>query len=281
MGDNRIAICLSLMRRLPPNKVEQNLSGLLNLLPELTDELLQRVDQPLKESNDVETGRKYLQCDYNRDGDSYRSPWSNKYDPPLDDGFLPAEKLRSMEIEMNELFDAYRELYYEGGTSSVYLWELAGGFAGCFLIKKNVENNEFVKTGTWDSIHVVECKEDSTGKNATYKLTTTVMLNMNVDKSEIGNSNMSGSLTRQAEITSPINEIKTHFSNICKMIEDMEIDIRSNIHELYILKTREIVNSIRTVKDGPSQTANHVMNLNNAVMNHGKNRKFDSETAEV
>ena len=24
MGDNRIAICLSLMRRLPPNKVEQN-----------------------------------------------------------------------------------------------------------------------------------------------------------------------------------------------------------------------------------------------------------------
>ncbi len=42
-----------------------------------------------------------------------------------------------MEIEFNELFDAYRELYFEGGTSSVYLWDLEQGFAGCFLIKKS------------------------------------------------------------------------------------------------------------------------------------------------
>ncbi len=66
-----------------------------------------------------------------------RSPWSNKYDPPLEDGFLPSEKLRLMEIEFNELFDAYRELYFEGGASSVYLWDLEDGFAGCFLIKKS------------------------------------------------------------------------------------------------------------------------------------------------
>lgn len=43
------------MRRLPPNKVEQNLNGLLNLIPEETDELLQRIDQPLKEDTDLET----------------------------------------------------------------------------------------------------------------------------------------------------------------------------------------------------------------------------------
>jgi len=30
-------------------QIEQNLSGLLNLLPDRTDELLQRVDQPLEE----------------------------------------------------------------------------------------------------------------------------------------------------------------------------------------------------------------------------------------
>lgn len=60
------------MRRLPPQKVEQNLSGLINLLPEETDELLQRVDQPLKIEMDSDTGRPFLQCDYNRDGDSFR-----------------------------------------------------------------------------------------------------------------------------------------------------------------------------------------------------------------
>lgn len=34
------------------------------------------------------------------------------------------------------MFSAYREQYFEGGVSSVYLWDLEGGFAGCFLIKK-------------------------------------------------------------------------------------------------------------------------------------------------
>ena len=56
------------MRRLPPAKTEFNLSGLLNLLPEYTDELLQRVDQPLQVATDATTGQQYLLCDYNRDG---------------------------------------------------------------------------------------------------------------------------------------------------------------------------------------------------------------------
>jgi hypothetical protein len=57
MATDKIACSLSLMRRLPPNKVEQNLSGLLNLSPEDTDELLQRVDQPLEEAACAETVR--------------------------------------------------------------------------------------------------------------------------------------------------------------------------------------------------------------------------------
>ena len=60
------------MRRLPPSKIEQNLNGLLNLVPSETDEILQRVDQPLKEMTDSKVNRKFLLCDYNRDGDSYR-----------------------------------------------------------------------------------------------------------------------------------------------------------------------------------------------------------------
>ncbi len=54
MGDE-IATSLGLMRRMPPNKVEQNLTGLLNLLPENEDELLQRIDQPLREMTDSDT----------------------------------------------------------------------------------------------------------------------------------------------------------------------------------------------------------------------------------
>lgn len=41
-----------------------------------------------------------------------------------------------MEIKANEAFDVYRELYYEGGVSSVYFWNLDDGFAGVVLLKK-------------------------------------------------------------------------------------------------------------------------------------------------
>jgi hypothetical protein len=50
---------------------------------------------------------------------------------------MPSSKLRKLEVTANEAFDTYRELYYEGGLSSVYLWDLDdGGFAGVVLLKK-------------------------------------------------------------------------------------------------------------------------------------------------
>ena len=39
-----------------------------------------------------------------RDGDSYRSPWSNLYYPYISDGYHPPIQLRSIEEELNEAF---------------------------------------------------------------------------------------------------------------------------------------------------------------------------------
>ena len=39
-----------------------------------------------------------------------RSPWSNEYDPPLEDGTKPLENLRQLEIVANDVFDTYRDL---------------------------------------------------------------------------------------------------------------------------------------------------------------------------
>ena len=60
-----------------------------------------------------------------------------------------------------------------------------------------MEGDRYVKSGCWDSIHVVEATENATRTSATYKLTTTVMLHMGVDKPELGDTLLSGSLTRQ------------------------------------------------------------------------------------
>ena len=59
------------------------------------------------------------------------------------------------------------------------------------------------------------------------------------------------------------------------MIEDMEIDLRSNMDNLYIQKTREIVNSMRRLSRGPSQGTNFTASLMGAVAAHGATRTVD------
>jgi len=176
-----------------------------------------------------------------------------------------------MEVEANAMFDTYRELYYEGGVSSVYLWDLedGSGLAGAFLIKKMVgAGDKYIKEGSWDSIHIVEVQEQTgASKKATYKLTTTVMLDMGIDNTDLGNTNLSGSLTRQSESTKTLGDNDSHLANMGRLIEDMEIDMRSNINELYILKTREVVSNIRkTVSAQADAKSAHVNNLNSAIL---------------
>lgn len=243
MAEQQLDCALDLMRRLPPQQIEKNLSDLIDLVPSLCEDLLSSVDQPLKVAKCRATGKDYLLCDYNRDGDSYRSPWSNKYDPPISDGAVPSDKLRSLEVKANQAFDTYREMYFESGICSVYLWDLDHGFAGVVLIKKSGDNDKI--KGCWDSIHVVEVQEK--GRSAHYKLTSTVMLWLQTIKEGSGTMNLGGSLTRQSEADHPIGEGSPHISNLGRMVEEMENKIRSTLNEIYFGKTKDIVNDLRSV----------------------------------
>nr|ACO12007.1 F-actin-capping protein subunit beta [Lepeophtheirus salmonis] len=247
MTDQQLDCALDLMRRLPPQKIEKNLSDLIDLVPNLCEDLLSSVDQPLKIARDKKVGKGYLLCDYNRDGDSYRSPWTNTYDPPLEDGAIPSERLRKLEIEANAAFDLYREMYFEGGVSSVYLWDLENGFAGVILIKKAGDGSKKIK-GCWDSIHVVEVGEKSSGRTAHYKLTSTSMLWLQTHRSGSGTMNLGGSLTRQVEHDFPVSESSPHIANIGRMVEDMENKIRNTLNEIYFSKTRDIVHGLRSTR---------------------------------
>jgi len=240
---------LDLMRRMPPSKIEENVDALISICPEYADDFLGSVDQPLELKTDKATGREYLACDYNRDGESYRSPWSNEYEPPLDDPTLPSPRMRKLEIAANDAFDTYREMYYEGGVSSVYLWELDdGGFAGVVLLKKtlNSSSSSSDPSGSWDSIHVFEATER--GRQSHYKLTSTVMLQI-VNRSETGGTTMlSGSLTRQSEHDASLQDTSTHVANTGRMIEEMEIKMRNLLQEVYFGKTRDVVFDLRSVE---------------------------------
>ncbi|KAJ2501881.1 F-actin-capping protein subunit beta [Coemansia sp. RSA 1972] len=248
-NEQQMDCALDLMRRLPPQSVEENLVTLLEVLPELTEDLLAAVDQPLKVRQDAQSGKEYLVCDYNRDGDSYRSPWTNTYDPPLPDGNVPSERLRKLEASANDAFSTYKDLYYEGGVSSVYLWDMDESFAGVVLIKK-VNDGTVRSKGSWDSIHVIEVLE--TGRQARYKLTSTVML-YTVARGARGDRqseiNLSGSLTRQDERELLVEDPQAHVANIGRMVEDMEFKMRNSLQEVYFGKTHDIVNGLRSAAD--------------------------------
>jgi len=244
---DKLDCALDLMRRLPPSQIEENLAGLIDLVPDLVEQLLSAVDQPLKVAHDPVSRRDYLLCDYNRDGDSYRSPWSNKYEPHIDDGAVPSPELRKLEVMANEVFDIYRDLYFEGGVSSVYCWDLDEGFASCILIKKVQDQSKKGQPmkGSWDSIHVVEVQDNKS--KAHYKLASTVMLSIETETPGTGHVHLAGSLTRQDEKDFPVNDANPHVSNIGKMVEDMEIKMRTTLEQIYFGKTKDIVNELRSV----------------------------------
>lgn len=261
MSDEAVDASLDLLRRLDPKNVSRNLTNLCRLVdPELAGELLSSVDQPLQYRKCEETGKSYLICDYNRDGDSYRSPWSNKYYPALseEDAELapkPLNDLRELELFANDSFDIYRDLYYEGGISSVYLWntneaededlnDVSNGFAGAILLKKDSE----VSTSAWDSIHVINVERTSNPEVFSYVLVSTIILSLaDNDVEEKSTLSLSGNLTRQTEKNLPAKDYVSHLTNIGTLVEDTESKLRNMIQEVYFGKTRDVVGDLRTI----------------------------------
>mmetsp|Transcript_2932 Transcript_2932/g.6795 ORF Transcript_2932/g.6795 Transcript_2932/m.6795 type:complete len:347 (-) Transcript_2932:43-1083(-) len=285
--EEKVASCLNILRRTPPQDSEENITGLAAILAQSVDEdaseeLYQRADPPLGHAVDTNTADKkaFIISDYNRDGDSYRSPWSNAYYPPPraangedegggDEGtFQPSPWLRQIEMNANELFDSYRSLYYgsdDASVSSVYLWDTDGatgngGFAGAFLIKKEIKEEDgdrYLKRGLWNSIHVVEVAPSSEGRTASYGMTTTISLSMDPNAStseaqirDTDSTNVAGTITRRTERVCPLTPTgdshslgSQHIANIGSMIEDAEI---RSMDSLNIQKTRYVIDSIRS-----------------------------------
>ena len=110
-------------------------------------------------------------------------------------------------------------------------------------------------------------QEKAQGRNAHYKLTSTVMLWLQTIKADSGTMNLGGSLTRQAESDHAVSDSSPHIANIGRMVEvrlwaaagyitthltasppvsqDMENKMRQTLNEIYFGKTKDVVNDIR------------------------------------
>jgi len=236
----------NLMRRLPPNQVAKSLAGVGSLIEDekLKQQIFDQVDQPLEVETDTATGQQFLKHEYNRDGDSYRSPYSNTYFPPSPDAtFFPSEALLALEQKANALFATYVQLYYDFAISSVYFNDTdSQGFNACFLVKKELNNEKNIKKGCWDAVHIVACNLSAAPK-ATYRVFTTVMITVEKEDSSVGQMGITGSCSRSSSEALTIPDSATgedlhkfHLRTIGKMIESNEGRVRDEVLDGYVNK---------------------------------------------
>jgi capping protein beta len=106
-------------------------------------------------------GKPFIKHEYNRDGESYRSPWSNTYFPPIEGGFYPSSQNLLLEKKANQIFEQYVRIYYdEPAVSSVYITDSqTDGFNACYLVKKlDKECSTWpIRASCWDAVHIVSC----------------------------------------------------------------------------------------------------------------------------
>jgi capping protein beta len=143
------------------------------------------------------------------------------------------------------------------------------GFGGCFLIKKQIHiPNQQV--GNWNSIHRVNFGPVINGYSK-YVLSSTILVSIDVTieaastttntsttntttNSEGCNSQtviqISGSLSKDMEQTHAVKTPTDHIRSIGRMIEDVEIELRTHLDVLYIQRTKEIFDTLR-VSDSP------------------------------
>eukprot|EP00403_Amphidinium_massartii_P035830 CAMPEP_0178457942 /NCGR_PEP_ID=MMETSP0689_2-20121128/47286_1 /TAXON_ID=160604 /ORGANISM="Amphidinium massartii, Strain CS-259" /LENGTH=157 /DNA_ID=CAMNT_0020084227 /DNA_START=83 /DNA_END=556 /DNA_ORIENTATION=+ len=154
----------------------------------------------------------------------------------------PQERLRRLEEAFNDIFD-----------SSVYLWDIDVGFAGAFLVHKEIQLSA-AEISFWDATHVVEVKE-LTGSNAVeYRLWSQILLHMKQvasdgKKGSSSSSEVATLLNKQREEKHKKAGEDAHILHIGRMIEEVETSIRQNIENIYVAKHREVLAAVRASGD--------------------------------
>jgi capping protein (actin filament) muscle Z-line, beta len=197
--------CLHLYKLLSPKNSDANFNVISELIYEDDDNLsifTQKVEVPSNVCKDDPLGP-FLCCEFNRDGDSYRSPISNKYYPTPEEGlemkFLPTQ-LRNLEIKFNKIFQSYIRAYYnQNAICSVYLDtsddNLENGFLANIRIKSPIKDKiKMLDSGCWDSNNIVEVKfiHDKPNVKVEYRISSSAYLTLEIDNEESGKLCASG-----------------------------------------------------------------------------------------
>lgn len=235
---------LDLLRRLPPSNIGENLILLSKLLPLKTVKIIENsVDIPLEIAVCPQTKGEFLCSPLNRISPStYRSPWTHQPEN---------ENHKKIEILAQDSFSTFRQLYYDGGITSVFVLDdfsvmdnsqniINNTFILAILIKNIIDNS------IWDSIHICTVKPmaEATKNTFSYSLNSTILLHFGDGKDLL----LSGSVCKESTmktITLPNESPEEHVISIGRIVEEVEGRLRSEIQEIYFGRTHDLINDIR------------------------------------
>ena len=253
---------LDIIKLLPPNKVQTFINDHVDALlkkDNISSSALFRYIIPPLEINNSDTMGPFINSTFNKESSSYRSPWSNEYYPTISGFKVLPNELRELEIQLNKLVKFYTKIYYSTkAVSSVYIWEvgesIASGFNCAILIKNPIESTKYLKNSFLDSVNIINVKflrdrEKVKEKIKTlYKITSNMTYELNFDN--FNDCGFSGSVTKGNEEIYIINgylDYEYHCEIIGKMFENMENALRSNLDEVYMKRTENVLAKMRNM----------------------------------
>jgi hypothetical protein len=139
-----------------------------------------------------------------------------------------------------------------------------------------VDSGKHVSGAAWNSINVVEAIPRGSGE-FTYRLTTSLVLEMTTKRGGVGVLKLAGTLNRKSsKVATPsagAGKLPDHVAVWGPMIEAAEGIVRESLDTIYITKTRSALNAARSAGSGlPGMSTSFVSSLNAAVLSHGKNK---------
>ena len=220
----------------------------------------------------------FIQCEYTKDGNSYRSPWSNKYFPPTESNKLIPKELRELEEKINQLMKLYLKVYYnEDALSSAYIIfqeeQISNGFNCHVYIKSKVTNSEFLKNDSFlESTNIISVKfmqerSDAPNKKkikVIYKTNTIFLFKLELNNLE--NAAYNGTKFCDCMKTTYITnyfDYENHLKYIGKSIEENEGNLRLKLDKIYFEKINYICKEIRMEDGQDGQKNNQIKNLKN------------------
>ena len=286
---NKPEICITICKSLPPNLISKYLSKISPTFinNESKRDISKYLFTPLTINKSDSLGL-FLNSDFNKDGDSFRSPLSNEYFPNNEGHRILSNELRELEIYLNNLFKRYTKLYYNDNTiSSVYIWEqgdsINSGFNCSVLIKNYINDNKFIYNSFLDCFNIINVKFNSEidqKKNeklkATYKINSFMLYEINIKGFE--NCGFSGNISRIMEEFFYIKDYldyQSHVNSIGKLVEFIEIQLRKQLNEIIFTKCYDIITKMRRsfiIGKQNYQQANYLKELYNEFLTK-KNKK--------